>query len=29
VAEGETVVVDAEDGEITFRRTPAVAEAGV
>jgi ATP-dependent Clp protease ATP-binding subunit ClpB len=29
VAEGDTVVVDADDGEITFQRTPAVAEAGV
>jgi ATP-dependent Clp protease ATP-binding subunit ClpB len=29
VAEGDTVVVDAGDGEITFQRIPAVAEAGV
>jgi ATP-dependent Clp protease ATP-binding subunit ClpB len=29
VAEGDTVVVDADDGEITFQCTPAVAEAGV
>jgi hypothetical protein len=29
VAEGDTVVVDAGDGEITFQRMPAAAEAGV
>ena len=29
VAEGDTVVVDADDGEITFRRTHQPAEAGV
>ena len=29
VAEGDTVVVDADDGEITFQRSPAPAEAGV
>jgi ATP-dependent Clp protease ATP-binding subunit ClpB len=29
VAEGDTVVVDADDGEITFQRTHEPAEAGV
>jgi ATP-dependent Clp protease ATP-binding subunit ClpB len=29
VAEGDTVVVDAGDGEITFQRSAAAAEAGV
>jgi hypothetical protein len=29
VSEGDRVVVDADDGEITFRRTHEPAEAGV